>query len=95
MTMQYYLQRRRQLRGDDNDKSNIALHWESRVETTGHLQILLRNKRRVLPVRRANVFHEVWIVDVRWIHGEKPRLRTGGVMCVSEICFILSTVVRK
>lgn len=92
---QYCLQRRWQLRGDDNDESNTALHWESRVETAGHLQILLRNKRRVLPIRRADVFHEVWIVDVRWIHGEKQRLRPGGVMCVSEICFLLSIAVKK
>jgi len=49
--MQYYLQRRWQLRGDDNDESNTALHRESRVETAGHLQILLRNKCRIFPVR--------------------------------------------
>lgn len=70
------MQRRWQLRGDDNDESDTALHGKSRVETAGHLQILLRDKRRVLPVRRADVFHEVWILDVRRIHGEKPPKET-------------------
>jgi len=88
------LQRRWQLRGDDYDESDTALHGKSRVETAGHLQILLRDKRRVLPVRRADVFHEVWILDLRRIHGEKPRSRPGGVMCVSEISVFSLSVSR-
>jgi len=79
----YYLQRRRKLRGDDYDESNTALHRKSRVEATGYLQIILRNKRRILPVRRADLFDEVWVLDVRRIHGEKPHLWPGGVMYAS------------
>lgn len=87
------LQRGRQLRGDDNDESHIALHGQSGVETAGHLQIVLRDQRRVLSVRRANVLHEVRVLDLRRIHGEQnvpaPAMVTRRV-CVYEInVFIL------
>lgn len=85
------MQRRRQLRSDDNDESDTALHRESRVETAGHLQILLRDKRRVLPVRRADLFHEVWILDLRRIHGEKP---PGGVSEMSGFPFFGKIIFR-
>lgn len=73
-----FLQRRRQLRGDDHDKSHTALHRQSDVETTSHLQIVLWNRRWILSVWRANVLHEIRIVDVRRIHGEKPLTGGGG-----------------
>lgn len=46
------------------------------MEATGHIQILLRDRRRILSVRRANVRHEVWLVDLRRLPGNKPSLST-------------------
>lgn len=63
-------QRRWQLWSDNNDKSNSSSHGQSGVETARHLQILLRNWCRVLSLRRADMFHEVRILDLRWLHGE-------------------------
>lgn len=68
------LQRGRQLRGDYHDQSHTALHGQGGVETAGHIQIVLRDQRRVFPVRRADVFDEVRLVDLRRIHGERPRV---------------------
>lgn len=28
------------------------------------------NRREILPVRRANMFYEIWIVDLRWLPGK-------------------------
>lgn len=82
-TKRVCLQRRRQLRSDDNDKGHSALHGQSGVETSGHIQVVLRDRRRVLSVRRANVLHEIRIVDIRRIHGEKP---ITGQVAVSTRC---------
>lgn len=41
------------------------------METPSHLQIILRNRRRIFPIRRANVRNEIWIVDVRRIPGKR------------------------
>lgn len=66
------LQCRWKLRGDNNDKGHTTLYGKGGVETSSYLQIVLRNQRGVLSFRRANMFHEIRIVDVRRIHGEKP-----------------------
>ena len=39
------------------------------MEATGHIQVFLRDRRRILPVRRADVRHEVRLVDLRWLPG--------------------------
>lgn len=64
-----FAQRRRELRGDDNDQSYSSSYRESCVETSGHLQIVLRNRRRIFPFRRTDLLHEIRIVDVRRLHG--------------------------
>ena len=63
------LQRGWQLRGDHNDQGDIASHGKGDVEATRHLQIILRNWRGVFSIRPTDVFHEVRIVDLRWLHG--------------------------
>lgn len=40
------------------------------MEATGHIQVLLRDRRRILSVRRANVRHEVRLVDLRRLPGK-------------------------
>ena len=40
------------------------------VEAAGHLQVLVRDRRRVLPLRRADVRHEVRQLDLRRIPGK-------------------------
>ena len=39
------------------------------MEATSHLLLLLRDGRRVFPLRRADLRHEVWKLDLRWLSG--------------------------
>jgi hypothetical protein len=41
------------------------------VETAGYLPFLMRDGRRILPLRRADLRHEVRQLDLRWIPGKK------------------------
>lgn len=63
-------QRRRQLRGDHHDEGDPTTRRDSHVEAAGHLQVLLRDRRRVFPVRRADLLHEIRILDVRRQYGK-------------------------
>lgn len=40
------------------------------MEAASHLQIILRDWRRVLSLRSAGLLYEVWLVDLRRLHGE-------------------------
>ncbi|GFR19846.1 NAChRalpha1 [Trichonephila clavata] len=59
----------RELRSDHHDEGHPALRRESDLEASRHLQELLRDRRRVLPLRRTDLPHEVRILDLRRIHG--------------------------
>lgn len=65
-------QRRRKLRSNPDDESDTQIHRRSHVVTAGHLQVLLRDQRFVLSVRRAKLLHDVRLVDVQRTSGS-PR----------------------
>ena len=62
-------QRRRQLRGDPGDQGDVDVLGEGGVEAAGDLPLELRDGRGVLSLRRADVRHEVWELDLRWVPG--------------------------
>ena len=62
-------QRGWQLRGDPGHQGHAALHGGRGLEAAGHLPLLLRDGRRVLPLRRADLCDEVRELDLRWISG--------------------------
>lgn len=64
------LQRRWELRSDHHDEGDFASRRKSCLEAASHLQIVLRDRCGVLSLRRANVFYEVRLVDLRRILGE-------------------------
>lgn len=49
------LQRRRKLRGDPSHQGDHLPPRSGRVETACYLQVLMRDRRRVLPFRRADL----------------------------------------
>ena len=63
------LQRRRQFRGDPCDEGDADVVGESGVEAAGDLPLELRDGRRVLSLRRADLRHEVRQLDLRRIPG--------------------------
>ena len=65
----FFFQRRRQLRGDPGDKGDVDVIREGGVEAAGDLPLELRDGCRVLSLRRADVRHEVWELDLRWVPG--------------------------
>ena len=64
-------QRGWQLRGDPGHQGHAALHGGRGLEAAGHLPLLLRDGRRVLPLRRADLRHEVRQLDLRRLPGEE------------------------
>ena len=40
-----------------------------RVETSRHLQIFVRDWRRIFSLRWADLRHEVWVLDLWWVSG--------------------------
>ena len=64
-------QRWRQLRGDAGDQGHAVPHRAGGVEAAGHLPLLLRDGRGVLPLRRADLRHEVRQLDLRRLPGEE------------------------
>ena len=62
-------QRRWQLWSDAVDESDDVPQRPDRVETSGDLQILVRDRRWVLPIRWADVRPQIWIVDLRRFSG--------------------------
>ncbi len=65
------LQRRRQLRGDASDEGHPDGVGKGGVEAAGDLPLVVRDGRRVLPVRRADLRHEVRKLDLRRVSGEE------------------------
>ena len=63
------LQRRRQFRGDPGDEGDADVVGEGGVEAAGDLPLELRDGRRVLSLRRADLRHEVRQLDLRRIPG--------------------------
>ena len=39
------------------------------METACHLSLFVRDGRGVFPLRRTDVCHEIWLVDLRWFPG--------------------------
>ena len=70
-----YYQCGRELRSDDHDEGHPAPQREGALEPARHLQVLLRHRRRVLPLRRAGMLDEVWQLDVRRVHGKGKSMR--------------------
>ena len=66
----------RKLRSGYYDQGNSTLWRNGDVEAAGHLQILLRNRCRVLPVRPANLLHEIRFMDFGWQYGNFLLLST-------------------
>lgn len=54
------LQRGREFRGDLGDQGHHLPSRTRRVEATGYLQELLRNRRRIFSIRRADVRSQIW-----------------------------------
>ncbi|GFY38939.1 uncharacterized protein TNIN_86341 [Trichonephila inaurata madagascariensis] len=59
----------RELRGDFGDESSTGQQGDHPMETSGYLQELMRDRRRILPIRRTNLSHEIRLMDLRWVQG--------------------------
>lgn len=57
-------------RGNTCHESHSELYGPCGVATASHLQKLMRNRRWVLSIRRANVCDEIWKLDIRWFSGK-------------------------
>ena len=66
----FYHQCWRQLRGDAGHQGDAVQRGPGGVEAAGHLPLLLRDGRGVLPLRRADLRHEVRQLDLRRLPGE-------------------------
>ena len=65
-------QRWRQLRGDAGHQGHPDGLREGGVEASGDLSLVVRDGRRVLPLRRADLRHEVWQLDLWRVSGKFP-----------------------
>ncbi|GBM34796.1 hypothetical protein AVEN_7845-1 [Araneus ventricosus] len=68
----------RELRGDSGDESSTGQQGDNPVETSGYLQELLRDRRRILSIRRADLSHEIRLVDLRRVQGRSAAQGRGG-----------------
>ena len=59
------------LHRDDDDESHLAPRREGRLEPAGHLQVLVRDRRRVLSLRPADLLPQVRKLDRRRVSGRK------------------------
>lgn len=59
----------RSLRGFPHDQGHCAVGWNHNVDPAGQLQVLVHHGRHLLPLRQAELLHEVWLLDLRWEHG--------------------------
>lgn len=64
-------QRGRGVRSHHDDQSYPTLHGEGTMDTSSYLQILVRDRRSIFPVRSTNLLHEVRFVDLRRYSGKK------------------------
>ncbi len=76
LSLSHRHQRGRQLRGDPGDEGDPDGLRQGGVAPAGHLPLLLRDGRGVLPLRRADLRHEVRQLDLRRIPGEPNQQRT-------------------
>lgn len=63
----------------DHDEGRPALWWSGHLVTAGHLQVLLRHRCPLLPLRPAELLHEVRILVLRWLSGQFPKFQ--GSFC--------------
>jgi hypothetical protein len=54
------------------------------VETARHLPLLMRDGRRILPLRRADLRHEVRQLDLRWFPGKNKGLDQRECTLIKE-----------
>ena len=62
-------QRRWQFWSDPCHEGHPVVERPCRVEAPGHLQIFLRDRRRVFPLRRADLCHEIRVLDLWRVSG--------------------------
>lgn len=89
-TYKYFAQCRRKLRSNPDDKSGAQVHGRSVVDAAGHLQVLLRNQRPILSVRRAKLLHDVRFVDLQRSPGNHhlQYILTAFTRCeINAVCF--------
>ena len=65
----YFLQRWWQFRGHSSHKGHPKGLRKSGMEAARHLSLFVWDGRRVFPLRRTDVCHEIWLVDLRWFPG--------------------------
>ena len=65
----YFLQRWWQFRGHSSHKGHPDGLRKSGMEAARHLSLFVRDGRRVFPLRRTDMCHEIWLVDLRWLPG--------------------------
>lgn len=70
---QIWFQRGRGVRSHHDDQSYPALHGEGTMDTSGYLQILVRDRRSIFSVRSTNLLHEVRFVDLRRYSGKRKK----------------------
>lgn len=58
------LQRGRGVRGDDDDEGGAAPYGQGALDSARHLQVLMRDRRAILPLRPADLLHEVWLLEL-------------------------------
>jgi hypothetical protein len=64
------LQRGRGVRGHHYDKGCASFQRQSCLDSASDLQVILWDRRQVLPVRPTDVLHEVRIMDIWWLSGK-------------------------
>jgi len=58
------LQRGRGVRGYHDDKGCASLQRQGCLDSASDLQVILRDRRQVLPLRPTDVLYEVRIMDI-------------------------------
>ena len=71
MSQSAIFQRGWQLRGDARHQGDAVVQRPRGVEAACYLQVLVRDRRGVLPLRRADLRHEVRQLDIRRLPGEE------------------------
>lgn len=63
--MYIFWQCRRWIRCYHINKGRAPSYGQSVLDASGHFQIVMRNRCTLFSIRSTNVFHEIWLVDIR------------------------------
>ena len=77
----------RQLRGDFGYEGDTDVHGEGGVEAARHLPLILRDGRRILSIRRADLCHEVRELDIRRVSGRTLKKHSIG-FCYTNVVIV-------